>query len=200
MLVQGRGNSDGASIAAAVAIQVGMGGNVNGLTAQTTAPMITLVEIPAVAEIVLMQTGGNDSFTNIAGLAAVQVYMGGDFILLTAQTAVPMVIFTGNPAGGEVVDMDIGRNRSQTNIAGLIAVQIGVGSDIGLLTAEAYIPMELIIRSPCISKIVNMGGSRTLGGDGGDGCSGLRLRRCLDHNGRERANPVYQCAHKGGKK
>ena len=148
----------------------------------------------------LMQTGGNDSFTNIAGLAAVQVHMGGDFILLTAQTAVPMVIFTGNPAGGEVVDMDIGRNRGQTNIAGLIAVQIGVGSDIGLLTAEAYIPMELIIRSPCISKIVNMGGSGAMGGDGGDGCSGLRLRRCLDHNGRERANPVYQCAHKGGKK
>ena len=71
MLVQGRGNSNSTSIAAAVAIQVGMGGNVNGLTAQTTAPMITLVEIPAVAEIVLMQTGGNDRFTNIAGLAAV---------------------------------------------------------------------------------------------------------------------------------
>ena len=71
MLVQGRGNSNSTSIAAAIAIQVGVSGNIDGLAAQTAAPMITLVEIPTGAEIVLMQTGGNDSFTNIAGLAAV---------------------------------------------------------------------------------------------------------------------------------
>lgn len=177
-----------------------MSGNIDGLTAQTAAPMITLVEIPAGAEIVLMQAGGNDSFTNIAGLAAVQVHMRGDFILLTAQTAVPMVVFIRIPACGEAVNMDMGRYRSQTNITGLITVQIGVTSNTILEATDTYIPMAIIIRIHSISKIVNMGGSRTLGGDGGDGCSGLRLRRCLDHNGRERANPVYQCAHKGGKK
>ena len=160
MLMEGSCYSSFASVAELVAVDIGVGCQFVLLTADAAMPMVYLVSRPIGGEIVLMEGSGYGSFASVAELVAVDIGVSSDLTLLTAKATVPVVHIIVRPVGGETVLMEGSGHGSFASVAELITVDIGVGSNLSLLTAETAVPMLCIVKVPIRSGVMLVQGSR----------------------------------------
>ena len=149
-----------ACVAKGVAVQIHMSSGGTFLTAQTNLPMFGAVGLPQITVMMLMEGSGYGNLASVAELITAQISVGSELGLLTAETAVPVVHIIVRPVGGEIVLMEGSGHGSFASVAALVTVDIGVGSELSLLTAEATVPMLCIVKVPIRSRVMLVQGSR----------------------------------------
>ena len=101
MLVQGSRYGHIASVAALVTVDIGVGGKLALLTAEATVPMVAVAGVPFLAELMLMEQGGNPILAGVATDITVKVGMDAYIALLAAEAAMPMAVVVGSPMVGK---------------------------------------------------------------------------------------------------
>lgn len=154
MLMERAGHSGFASIAAQVTIDIGVGGYCALFTAEAAVPMVILTGIPFLAELMMMEQGGNPILAGIAADITVKVGMDAYIALLAAEAAMPMAVVVGSPMVGKKMLVQGLGDRSLTDVAEPVAVGILVGCFLAMFTAEAAVPVGIFSGFPSGAKLM----------------------------------------------
>ena len=166
MLMEGSGYGSFASVAELVAVDIGVGCQFVLLTAETAVPVVHIIVRPVGGETVLMEGSGHGSFASVAELITVDIGVGGELALLTAETAVPMLCIVKVPIRSGVMLVQGSRYGHIASVAALVTVDIGVGSHCDLLAAATAVPMVAVAGVPFLAELMLMeqGGNPILAG------------------------------------
>ena len=149
-------------------------------TADTRMPVAAIVGFPSSAEAVLVSRG-SVGIAHIAFAVCIRVAVALHIGSLAANASIPVIGSVECPCAAEAVLM-IGKGDASTaNVAFAVDIVIAVSGNIALLTASAFIPVNIVIGLPNRAELMGMGGAgglRRHGGWGRGDCGGGRLRDC----------------------